>query len=721
MESGETQIEKGEVLHGEIRLSNIDYNKNLIVAKTDKKLQLQVYLTNCEKSTICKVNLGTNKSNRLILVDTVRMPSLGDNEIIKIYFDDLLIGYITGVFNDFTCRDCNGKKTLPLLNVKLLAWQNDGSNKLLGTSLASIVKHSKRRLKLVNAPFALFEWPETKNIENAQIDIYDDIKGLPKEISIEFLNDNYFYETSNFTQYFKEWKDKDSPFKVYDSQQHEGMLSPFVCVENSTVLRSLYFSSLFTSLDATPYWCFTLIHFNLLLYGLDSKTFLQKMNNEFSITINDDHKIDYMKSINLLKFATHLDKWNRMMNIIILAISNFIVNYFKYSYDSFEGYEGNEIKVYDDERWNSHTLVDEKTYDCEDGAKMFEMIYNLIKTKFGQVFKSDHDYSDDDLKMMKMVSFIMNQYIPMSCVCETCEFSTLHLANEELFAHMGAILFPTKIFLRNIYNASHDQNMEKTNIKDIHSTFEKIQFNDNIVNYDFIPLMAETTVPVFCDPTQVLYEVKPNDKYDEYINLTMKNRMFCYPSGKNVLRNGEYLNFSYNKIIALQTDYFVRENKQIKPTVFYISYNDQPYISFLDLVKQCEVKIPQFRFLYKFDIPKELLHSSNVLMKVFRRDDYFDIAPEFYQHSITDENENGERKVLNFKLKNIFTTMVKKYNESNETNILMYPLFYSTLRKERQLFDTPEHFLQYFEIDEEGNSNFILDQSTIDLNIKFEV
>lgn len=630
---------------GILTMTNVKILLQNIVLDVNPNILFLFYFTGNINSTCLSVNANFNKTNKSL--EFFPTETVIDISAFRVYFNDQFLGNVKVPIPSKLCDCCNSYNMLPMLMVKALVYEHDGTCKLLGLSVIDILQPvENRQIYLKNV--SLEEFLETTD-EFSHIVRID--ASVVRESNLLEMDESQFILASNLENvdvdelYAGEYK-LDNPFPIFDRESDELALGSRTVVEHHVVPRSYFFCDIGWNFHISSEWSYCLLYHHFIVHGMDPEGFAIMFISEFL-----DGNIDNIDDINKVQsfLASKKQLWNFIMNVIINSILIKILSSTKYAIDDMDI----EIETKDgkfkrttlpNDRYNCFEYVAERHIDCEDGAYLAVAFYQKVLNHISNTMENLTEVQDNFRRIMV---FMMSQYVPVLAVMETMPI----LSNEdqpEMFYHMGALLLPKGFFLSNIKKVINDNQFELNCISDLKLDSCNVAMNNQVINHVYLqPLVMESTLPVYADTVADL-SVELNNNGINSKN-TLDNAFFreaqllLYPGYNNLKIDGKPLNEFYNRIIAFQTDYFMKHIVgNVKATTFYVKNDGKSSISLTDLIKYNEEDHmnKDDGFYFKYVIKDDVKKNTKMIMNSAVRTHEFDLDWEVYSNYIKNLNNN---------------------------------------------------------------------------------
>ena len=361
-----------------------------------------------------------------------------------------------------------------------------------------------------------------------------------------------------------------------------------------------------------------MLDYTFTLHGVSMKDVYKEFQEKFEI--DDTLGIQGIKQklikCDRLEDDTYQYLWNSVMHMIVNSIALFVSTCNNYSLDAEEVISVSssvsdtpKLTEQDNERNTTYCMLVERTYDCEDGAGLIVVLYSrmkeiLMKEDMGQVYK--------------ILSVMMDQYEPLICAVKTGQLSFIR-TDDELFAHMGALLLP-KSYLNDVFYRSDDgDTFEKEDyVKGEYLDYRKTQ-----------PYIMESTGSVmgsvFTNYTQ--RDIKSHE-LDTYKKLYDGKRMFCIPLGNNIICEGKHLGDLYQCILSMHPLNTNKLDKKIG--TIYIEHMGESNISFNGLYDTFK-STQGMKLYYKYEAEDDACREAARIMKLISPEIELDCDIERYR------------------------------------------------------------------------------------------
>lgn len=501
------------------------------------------------------------------------------------------------------CDRCNCRNVPPALIVKMNAYQEDGSNKLLGckwmnvfvpgqeevllnhVSLSVFIHHGK---ELVSPVSLLCEWVVDDK------DLHFDSKQY-KELSAMMDLEHLFVCRDEMR--------KDKPFDVY-SPYERGMMSSVVPTDTCILPKTLFYLNVGKQIKVTANWCKMLLDYHLRLYGMTLSVLQTKVYREFGLTETMNKDQIWKRLISLEQKDMPL--WNSIMHVIVNAITLFIVTGNIYSYDSedivcktvINGKETTYTTRQDNERNTTHCMLLERCYDCEDGAGLAVIIYQRMKEVFSTLGG-----------IYLVLHCMMDQYEPFICVTRTSTICMGESGDTQWFPHMGALLL-AKSYLNKVFHRA-----ESPDVMYREQYTKRKLLDDTYLDHKLTTVFVmESTSAIMSTPfhPQVKRDLTSREFEDlvNYNNLCVKQ--VCGLAADNISQGGKGMGDFYNAILCLHPLSLHSMDKLVNN--IYVMCGDKNSVSLRDIYE--DYQRGSIQFYYNYVAPEEANKEVAKLMKL---------------------------------------------------------------------------------------------------------
>ena len=577
----------------------------------------------------------------------------------QIHYKNERIGTVVAALPEPFCEKCQSYNQLPMLMIKLLAPQLDGTSKLLGCYLYNVFRGEERDCRLVtlaNVPLSAFMHGGEKQAEmaGASISSYVPAVSLPGYHLMQYSRAEELEKELGLLVLLDEIE-ADRPFSKIYTGEEAGIIAPIVGCDKWILPRSVFYGCVGRSIECTPGWVLCMLDFQFTLHGLPLESLHNEIEHEFDIKENERPAAMIRKFSEKLTHTNALKLWSRIMSIIVNGITLFVSTMNLYSLDKYDiechQENGTILRTsLDNERNTIYCMLVERTYDCEDGAGLSVVLYKrILKCLSGSMWPLDVPI--EVVKSLRLLHLMMLQYEPFSAVMNTSVLSGDDEGDSETFAHVGAVLIPKRFVEDHVFNA---QNWDISDVDELHLVRHAYLKDDRdlwVKEKRLGCLMMESTCPMYADGFQSLLHEDATDEFAAHMRQSTKNirKPIVIPHKNNISKTMDSDLKVYDQILALHP--FPGEANAYHTNAFtlYIKNGDESFISFSELCKKVlsAENAPELSFFYKYVVPDKVLKEGMMYMKA--------ISPLILlDASYADYKESHQHMASKTKDKNIF-------------------------------------------------------------------
>lgn len=550
-----------------------------------------------------------------------------------------VIGTIHADLPNKICDCCDKPSTLPVLLVKMTAYQSDGSDKLLGVQYVNVFEAKTSRIELYNVSLSTFMYSAKQLMVPCIIDF---------SVKVNMSKCNYspvqYQKLNMLLDEMELIRRSDDIRKDFAPDRYEprdaGTLVSIVPIDTCILSKSLYYLTVGKYITVTYEWCYMLLDYHLHTYGISFDLVYDKLVSLFGLKEDDSNGELERKLLEGIKTTDEEGRyvWNNLIHIIINALSVFVLTCNKYSLDKEEivitkkGDDG-EVKSLiteqDNERNTTYCLLVERTYDCEDGAGLMVVLFHRVK----QMLLGGRREGKDGC-MLKVLGIMMNQYEPFISVIMLADMC-FEDVEDETFPHMGGILLP-KSYMNEVFYHSKDGEMER-----IRFTKEDREF----LSYKLTtPFMMESTASVMSIPfcNYLKSDITDSDYRDFKGFILNTTKPFCQPLSDNIIFNGKHMGDIYRKILSLHPLSVGDDELNKRVGCIYIDYGGDSHLSFRELGTSF-MDPSCMRLYYTYEASEEAYKDTLRVMKTVSPYVLLDVDLNRYK-SIRDEYVRDAKK-----------------------------------------------------------------------------